>query len=153
MDNAVPSRQSPSVQEFKVYDDTRQPRDWNALLTPAQCAVFFKHIQNSYPLSPDGVAIPRFKDCTFVRFDSVEEARQFCEGKVQQFPYMCCEVFDCNGKAKPPLVVVVHPSASEEDELSDTWVRRRKIIAIACFIGALPLFVWDWRAGGRSDPS
>ena len=32
MDNAVPSRQSPSVQEFKVYDDTRQPRDWNALL-------------------------------------------------------------------------------------------------------------------------
>jgi hypothetical protein len=147
MGDPVSSR-LPSFQEFKVYDDTRHPRDWNALLAPAQCAVFFKDAENSCPLSPAGAVIPRFRDCTFLRFDSAEEARQFCEAKVRQFPRMSCEVFDYEGRAKPPLFVVVHPSAAGDDDLSGTSVHRRKIAAIACFIGAVPLFVWDWRARG-----
>jgi hypothetical protein len=81
-------------------------------------------------------------------FDSLEEARRLCEAKVQQYPDMCCEIFDSSGKAEPPLLVIVHPSVAEKDELSASSVRIRKIISIGLFIGAIPLFWWDWRADG-----
>jgi hypothetical protein len=85
-------------------------------------------------------------DCTILVFDRLDEARRFCETRIAQHPSMCCEIFDSEGKAKPPLLTIVHPSMVEKDELSATWMRRRKIMAILSFLAAVPLFVWDWRA-------
>jgi len=136
-----------AFREFKVYDQARQGRDWMSLLAPTQCAVFFKDFQTATPLSRDGVAFDRTANCTFLVFDRLEDARHFCEAQVNQHPAMCCEVFDFEGRAKPPLLVVVHPSVAEKDELSATWVRRRKYIAMASFLCAIPLIVWDWRTG------
>jgi hypothetical protein len=133
--------------ECKVYDQTRQGRDWMSLVGPTQCAVFFKDFRTDAPLSPEGVPFDRMTDCTFLVFDRVDEARRFCEAQVQRHHSMCCEVFDCAGKANPPLLVVVHPKVAETDELSASWVRRRKIIAIVAFVCAVPLLVWDWRTG------
>jgi hypothetical protein len=141
------SYQPGASREFKVYDKTRHGQDWMSLLTPTQCAVFFKDFQTAAPLSPDGVAFDRMTDCTFLVFDRLEDAQRFCETQVREHPSMCCEVFDFEGKAKPPLLVVVNPSVAEKNELSASWVRRRKIIAIAAFLGAIPLLVWDWRTG------
>jgi hypothetical protein len=136
-----------AFREFKVYDKTRQNRDWMSLVAPTQCAVFFKDFQTAAPLSRDGVAFDRMTDCTFLVFERLEDAQRFCEVQVKEHPSMCCEVFDFEGKAKPPLLVVVNSSVAEKDELSASWVRRRKIIAIASFLGAIPLLVWDWRTG------
>jgi hypothetical protein len=134
--------------EIKVYDDARRPREWTGLLAPSQCAVFFRRVDSEMPLSSNGAPCAQFRDCTFLLFDSLEEARRLCEAKVQQYPYMCCEIFDSKGKAVPPLLVIVHPSVAEKDELSASSVRIRKIISIGLFIGAIPLFWWDWRANG-----
>jgi hypothetical protein len=139
--------QAGPFREFKVHDQARQGRDWMSLLTPTQCAVFFKDFQTATPVSRDGVAFDRMTNCTFLVFDRLEDARRFCEEQVNQHPAMCCEVFDFEGRAKPPLLVVVHPSVAEKDELSATWVRRRKYIAMASFLCAIPLIVWDWRTG------
>jgi len=136
-----------AFREFKVYDQARQGRDWMSLLTPTQCAVFFKDFQTATPLSRDGVAFDRMTNCTFLIFDRLEDARRFCEQQVNQHPALCCEVFDFEGRAKPPLLVVTHPRVAERDELSATWVRRRKYIAMASFLCAIPLIVWDWRTG------
>jgi hypothetical protein len=143
----VPSNQDSTGREIKVYDNTRQPRDWNALLTPSQCAVFFKRIDSQVPLSSDGTPLHRFRDCTFLLFDSLEDARRLCEAKVQQYPHMCCEIYDSKGKALPPILVVEHPSVTEKDELSAASVRKRRTIAVLLFLAALPLFWWDWRGG------
>jgi hypothetical protein len=136
------------MREIKVYDESRRPREWNALLTPSECAVFFKHAESGVPLSAEGKPFLRFRDCTFLLFGSLEEAHRFCETKVQEHPDMCCEILDSKGRAQPPLLVIVHPSIAEKDEMSASSVRRRKVIAILLFIGALPLFWWDRRAGG-----
>ena len=141
------SSQDSVGREIKVYDPTRQPRDWNALLSPSQCAVFFKRIDSQTPLTSEGATFPRFRDCTFLLFDSLEDARKLCEAKVQQHPHMCCEIFDSKGKAQPPILVVAHPSVAEKDELSAASVRKRRIFAILLFLAALPLFYWDWRKG------
>ena len=123
------STQPEAFREFKVYDQIRQGRDWMSLVTPSQCAVFFKDFQTAVPLSHDGVAFDKMTDCTFLVFDRIDDARRFCEAQVNRYPSMCCEVFDSEGKAKAPLAVIVHPSVAETDDLSASWVRRRKVIA------------------------
>ena len=141
-------QESSGGREVKVYDPTRRPRNWNDLLAPSQCAVFFKHIDSEAPLSPSGATVARFRDCTFLLFDSLEAARRVCEAKVGAYPYMRCEVFGCRGKAQPPLLTILHPDVAQKDELSAQSVRRRQILAILLFITALPLFLLDRRYGG-----
>jgi hypothetical protein len=139
------STQPGPFREFKIYDKTRQGRDWMSLLAPHACAVFFKDFQSGAPLSREGLAFDRVKDCTFLLFDGLEDARRFCEAQVKQYPAICCEIFDFEGKAKPPLLVVVHPSVAERDELSESSVRRRKIVAMVAFACAVPLLAGNWR--------
>jgi hypothetical protein len=141
----IPSHSS-GFREFKVYDKARASPDWTSIVFPTQWAVFFKDFETAAPLSPDGAPISRMTDCTFLVFDRLDEARRFCGTRVAQYPSMCCEIFGSEGKAKPPLLTIVHPSMAEKDELSLTWLRRRKVTAILCFLAAVPLFVWDSRA-------
>ncbi|HXQ26213.1 MAG TPA: hypothetical protein VN822_07390 [Candidatus Acidoferrales bacterium] len=136
------------MREIKVYDEARVPRDWNALLKPSQCAIFFRRFGSETPVSSEGVAFARLRDSTFLLFDSLGEAQALCEARVQQVPDLCCEVFDCKGKAQPPLLVVVNAKNASKDEFSAASVRKRKIAAVALVLGALPLFWWDHRAGG-----
>jgi hypothetical protein len=117
-----------------------------SLVGATQCAVFFKDVHTAAPLSHDGVAFDRLTDCTFLVFDRLDDARRFCEAQTKEHPWMCCEVFDWEGKAKPPLLVVTDPSVVEKDELSGSWVRWRTTLAIVLFMGAIPLFVWDWKS-------
>jgi hypothetical protein len=131
---------------FKVYDETRQPADWTSLVGATQCAVFLKDVKTANPLATDGREIDRLRDCTFLLFDHLEEARTFCEAQVQKFPFMCCEIFDADGKAKPPLLAIMHPTAARKDELSPTWVKRRRVLAIASLVAAPALFIADWRS-------
>ncbi len=43
----------------------------------------------------------------------------------------------------------MHPTVAAKDELSAASVRKRRIVAILLFLGALPLFWWDWQRGSR----
>ena len=40
--------------EVKLYDPNRQPAQWTEILLPTQCAVIFKDVTTSAPLSPAG---------------------------------------------------------------------------------------------------
>ena len=68
---------SGGFREFKVYDEARALPNWTSLVSPGQCAVFFKDLETAAPLSADGVPVSRMTDCTFGLFDSLEEARRF----------------------------------------------------------------------------
>jgi hypothetical protein len=145
-ESSVASIQQGAFREFKVYDETRRPADWTSLVGPTQCAVFLKDVKTANPLATDGSEIDHLRDCRFLLFDRLEDARAFCEAQVQRYPFMCCEIFDAEGKAKPPLLVIMHPTAARQDELSATWVMRRKVIAIASLVAAPVLFIADWHS-------
>ncbi len=68
-----------ALRVFKVYDETRQPADWSSLVGATQCAVFLKNVKTANPLATDGREIDHLRDCTFLLFDHLEEARTFCE--------------------------------------------------------------------------
>jgi len=135
-----------NLREFKVYDDSRHPADWTSLVRPTQCAVFLKEVKTANPLALDGSEVEHIRDCTFFLFDHLDHARVFCETQVRQFPHMCCDIFDHAGKAKPPMLVIMHPTAAAKDELSPLWVKRRKIIAAASLVAAVILFAADWHS-------
>lgn len=137
---------SSGFRELKVYDKARVSPDWTSAVSPTQCAVFFKDFETAAPLSSDGHPISKMTDCTILVFDRLDEARRFCETSVAEHPSMCCEIFDFKGRARPPLLTIVHPSKAEKDELSPTWMHRRKVMAVLGFLAAVVLFVWDWRA-------
>jgi hypothetical protein len=105
-------------------------------------------VASETPLSPGGAPFAKLRNCIFLLFDRLEDARAVCEAKVLDHPHMRCEIFDSKGKALPPLLVFVHPDAARKDEMSASSVRRRKFAAIVLFAGALPLFWLDRRANG-----
>jgi hypothetical protein len=137
---------SSGFREFKIYDKARGCLDWASFVSPTQCVVFFKDAETAATLFPDGTPLSKTTDCTVLVFDHLEEARRFCETRVAEQPSLCCEIYDCDGKAKSPLFTIVHPSMAEKDELSPTWVQRRKVAAVLCFFAVVLLVAWDWRA-------
>lgn len=138
----------PAGREIKVYDKRRKPRNWNELLSESQCAVFFRRVDSEIPTTSEGLPVAKFRDCSFFLFDRLNEAREFCETKVREHPELCGEIYDSTGKARSPLFTIVHPNARAKDELSPSSLRKRRILAVALFLGAIPMIWWDWRAGG-----
>jgi hypothetical protein len=128
--------------ELKVYDKGRTG-DWMSLVGPTQCVAFFKDFKTAAPVSYRGGPFEKMSDCTFLLFDSVNEAMSFCVAAVRQSPSICAELFDDQGRGKEPLAVVVDESVAEKAELSRTRVRWRKIGAIVLFCMGVPLIVWD----------
>lgn len=98
-------KQSP-VREIKFVDAARKPRVWHALLAPTRCAVLFKRLDSETPLSPDSVPFANSHEAAFLGFDRFDQARLFCETRVLRHPHMSCEIFDSDGKAKPPTLVI-----------------------------------------------
>jgi len=142
----VASIESGTYREFKVYDDTRHPPEWTSLVGPAQCAVFLKDVKTANPLALDGREIEHNRDCAFFLFDRLDDARKFCAAQVEHFPFMCCDIFDADGKAKPPMLVIMHPDAAKMDELSPSSVKWRKNVAIGSLVASAGLFAADWRS-------
>ena len=141
-----PGRYRTAFREFKVYDDTRRPSEWTSLVGPTQCAVFLKDVKTANPLALDGTEVEHIRDCTFLLFDRLDEARAFCADQVLRFPQMCCDIFDRYGKAKPPMLVIMHPAEEKKDELSPSSVKWRRNVAIASLVASAGLFSADWRS-------
>src|SRR5690242_20097180 len=86
-------REVVGVREIKLYDDSRQPPDWNLLLEPWQCAVLLTLADSQVPVSSDGVPFRSFGDATFFLFDSLAAARAFCEATIESHPDLCGEIY------------------------------------------------------------
>ena len=58
------------------------------------------------------------------------------------------EVFDVQGRAHPPMLVVIHPSQQRLDDPGAVWSRRRRLIATLLLAVAVPMFWIGWRSRG-----
>jgi hypothetical protein len=96
-------------------------------------------------LTPDGNPFRDPAGTTCVLFDRIDDARWFCESKVQSLPHLRCEIYDSEGLAHSPLLVLIHPDHQHKDEAGSFWSRRRRLIALALFLAAPPLIWIDMR--------
>ncbi|HTV00366.1 MAG TPA: hypothetical protein VMF13_07525 [Luteitalea sp.] len=128
----------------QVYDAARRPADWMAIIQPAQFAVFASRIEGGDPCDVDGGPAPQ-SGATCGIADSLAEAEQFCRDTVAVHPDVRFDIFDAAGRARPPLVTVVHPSRSRQLDGDPGSRRRHRAIALVLIVLA-PVLIWiDWR--------
>jgi len=133
--------------EIRLFDPRRKPRDWTGLIGPTECAVFLKDRTTSDPRATDGQPFPKPVETTCIVFDQFEGARRFCKAKVQALPQLRCEIYDAQGLAHPPLLVIVHADHQQKEDSSSFSSRIRKLIAVGLFLISGPLIWMDISRG------
>ena len=137
--------------EIRLFDPRRTPRDWTELIRPTQYAVFLKNREDCTSLAPGGQLYPNPDDNSCVVFNRLDAAQRFCEAKVEALPDVRCEIYDAQGLAHAPLLVIVHPNFQRKEESSSFWWRRRKLLAAIFILLSVPLLWIGTRGSNFSD--
>ena len=117
------------MQVLRIHDPERRPASWAEIIRPGQFVTF---------ASPS--------DGTCVLFDSLAEARAFCEAGVQSAPAAQYDVFDADGRVHPPLLTIVHPSRAHGLDAHPRAVRKRRVLGWVLIAAGLPLIIYaSWR--------
>ena len=59
---------------------------------------------------------------------------------------MVCEIFNSEGRAEPPLLVITHPNYARDDDSGPVSSKRRKLIVAALLTAGAGLFAVNfWR--------
>ena len=115
------------MQQLQIYDANRRPASWAEIIRPGQFVAFAS--------SSDG---------TCVLFDSIAEARAFCESAVLAAPATRFDVFDADGRANPALLTIVHPSRAQGLDAHPRMVHKRRAIAWALIAGGALLLIYTY---------
>jgi hypothetical protein len=130
------------VQIVRLHDPDRRPADWTEIIGPGQFAIFAKDDVTGAPCDVEGgrFADPAAATCGIV--ESVGDARAFCEAAVLRHPAIRYDVFDAEGRVRPPILTVLHPARAAGLETSPRAMRRRRVIAWVLIVAGIPLIVY-----------
>ena len=108
-------------------------------MEPHQFAALARDENTGMPCGADARACADPAAATCVVFDSIEEARRFCQGAVLAAPSVRFDVFDVQGRANPPLLTIVHPSRAAALETHPRVLNHRRAIAWGLIAAGVPL--------------
>jgi hypothetical protein len=94
----------------------------------------------SVPLAPDGQPYAKPGDATCIVFQNIDAAQRFCEDRVQVIPDLRCEIYDAQGLANPPLLVITHPDFRQEEQFGFVGSRGPICVADTLLLISVPLF-------------
>lgn len=134
--------------EIAVYDRNRKPPNWMDLIQSTQYVVFLSDAETGAEMTsngryPDLGDVPR---CLIL--DSLAEAEQFCQHKVQQIPNLRCDLFDSHGRVNPPVAIFVNPLHQHKLD-SPAKARRMMRWGLVGVAASLPLFGLAWVRRGE----
>jgi hypothetical protein len=133
------------VQELRIDDPARRPRSFADIVRPQQFVVFAKDSQSGLPCDAAGRTVDQAA-ATCLLFDSIAEARAFCEAAVERSPAMQLDVFDAEGRARPPLLTIVHPSSASALDSDPRAMHKRRVIAWWLIVAGTPFVAFAaWR--------
>jgi hypothetical protein len=135
---------------LRLYDPDRRPTNWIDIVRPTQFVAFSSDIDTGGPTDADGRPFPSGAAATCLVFESIPEARRFCEARVAENPSVRFEVFDARGRVESPLLDIVSPSRAATLEGSVGAIRLRKWLAIAMIAAAPPLIWYDFQTSRGS---
>ena len=133
--------------ELRLYDRSRTPNSWTAIIRSEQFVVFAKTFDTGAPCDAQGGAFATVEDASCLVFDSLDNAEAFCRAQVNGATNVRFEIFDATGRAQPPVLVIVHPSRQQQLEGNPQGMRLRTQASVALFIVAATSFWYDFRHG------
>lgn len=133
------------MREVLLYDPSRSPADWTALVRPGQYSAFLSDVETSAPIQSDGRSIESAASHSCLVFDSFIEAEVYCRDAVSRVPRLKCEVFDSYGRANAPVAIFVNDRFEYK---LDTLARAQRLVRCGafCSVAALPFFCYaGWK--------
>lgn len=130
---------------LRLHDPGRRPANWTEIIQPHQFAAFARNIDTGGMCDADGRAFADPAAATCLVFDSIDQARRFCDAAVLKAPALSFDIFDAEGRARPPLVTVLHPSRAAKSEAHPGVQNRRRILAWALIAASVLVFVTGYR--------
>ena len=139
------------MQIVRLHDAGRRPASWTEIIRAGQFAVFAKDEASGMPCDLDGGRFTNVGAATCAIIDSIEEARTLCEAAVQRHPSLRLDVFESDGRTRPPLLTFMHPARGRTEETSPGRMRLRRASAWALIALGIPLVAVAWRAPEERD--
>lgn len=127
------------VQEIELYDPQRRPSDWTELLRPGQYAVFHRDVATDVERRSDGHYLGPEDKSTCLIFDSLPEAENYCEVKVEEIPRLRCDIYDHAGKSKAPMLTYVNKRFLKSPQKHVYWGWILIAASLPCF-----WIEWHW---------
>ena len=132
------------MQIVRLHEPGRRPADWTEIIRPGQFAIFAKEDETGVPCDFDGRRFADAGAATCGIVDAVADARAFCEAAVARQPALRFDVFDADGRLRPPLMTIVHPDRAAKLETSPREMWRRRAIAWTLIVAGIPLMVFAY---------
>ena len=129
---------------LRLYDPERDPPNWTDVVAPTAFVAFGSDVDTGSPTDLDGVPFSSPAAATCLVFDTLADAREFCEGRVAEHPRLRFEIFDGRGRVDGPLLVVVNPARTAQVEGSPRAMFWRTCAALALMGAAGPLVWYDY---------
>ena len=109
-------------------------------MKPGEFAVLCEDARTGSPKQPDNTPAPgpSLHICTIS--DSRQEAEEFARDQVERYPTMRCVVFDHEGRAGQPLLVVNRPEFAFRGEIGLAF---RRWVGGICLVAGLVLGAWE----------
>jgi hypothetical protein len=103
-----------------------------------------RDVDSGAPCDAAGGVFPDESAATCILFDSIDEARGFCEGAVEAAPTAQFDVFDAAGRVNPPLFTIVHPARARTLDTHPAAMRKRRVIAWTLIVAGVPLIIFAY---------
>jgi hypothetical protein len=132
------------MKPLRLYDSERHPPNWTDMVRPTDFVAFASDVDSGAAIDADGRPFPSTVLATCLVFDSLAEARRYCEGRVAEVASLRFEVFDARGRVDAPLLVLVHASRAATLEGNKRARVVRTWVAVALLAGAGPLVWYDY---------
>ena len=132
------------MQALRAYDPTRRPASWTDIIRPGQFAAFVKDAASGVPCDADARPFSDRDAVTCIIFASFAEARAFCEAAVERHPSLRFDVFDAEGRTRPPLLTITSADRASGIETAPAQMRTRRLIAWTMIVLGVPLLVYAY---------
>ena len=123
-----------------IYDESAHPPTWSDRMIPGEFAVLCEDARTGSPKQPDNTPAPDASRHICTISDSRQEAEEFARDQVERYPTMRCVVFDHEGRAGQPLLVVNRPEFAPRGEIGPAF---RRWVGGICLVAGLALGAWE----------
>ena len=132
------------MRELRLYDPERRPPNWMGHIHEGEYALFFKDANSRTEMKADGTSVLRPEESTCLVADSLEEALDLAQQRVNASPWLRCDIYDQSGKSNPPLATIVHQHRKAEENTEALGWKRIRWGIVLLPIGIM-LVLYDWR--------
>jgi hypothetical protein len=112
------------------------------IVRPGQFVLFAKDLDSGAPCDAEGRVFADASQATCVISDTLAEAQALADTAVTARPSMRIDIFDHDGRARPALLTVLHPSWAHAADTHPRVLGRRRFIAWALIAAGVPLIIF-----------